>query len=172
MPRGQLRPPVDATVQRARRVVSSVTRKYDQYRQWVEAHTSCRWCPESNPACFVVQSLDPGQPASIVREWIRQNYRWTRIQSFLDGTCLVLCLNCRAKYRAQVQPISAQTARLRDARDLAHAIVSADRKQLAKLNSDRMRARWADPNDPIQHTRARLHSPEHMRKMRDARGTK
>jgi hypothetical protein len=168
----QLRPPVDSVVLEARRITSSVTRKYDQYRAWVEGHASCRWCAESNPACFVVQSLDPGQPAWLAKEWIRKNYRWSRIQSFLEGTCLVLCLNCRAKYRAEVQPVSAQTSRIRDARDLAQDIVNADRRQLAKLNSDRMKARWADPNDPIQQIRARLHSPEHMQKMRDARNAK
>ena len=171
MTRGPLRPPVDASVREARRITSSVTRKYDQYREWVRGHASCRWCPESNPACFTVQSLDPGQPASLVTEWIRKNYRWSRIQSFLDGQCLVLCLNCRAKYRAQVQPLSAQTARLRDARDLAHAIVNADRRQLSKLNSERMKSRWSDPSDPVQQSR-RFHTPEHMQKMRDARGKK
>lgn len=169
MPRGPLRPPADTTVRHARRVASSVSHKYDQYRTWIESHASCRWCTEADPACYVVQSLDPGHPASLVREWIRKNYRWSRIQAFLDSTCLVLCLNCRAKYRAQVHPISAQTARTRDARELAAAIVTADRRQLARLQSDRLRARWADPNDPIQQTRARLHSPAHMQKMREAK---
>lgn len=172
MSRGPLRPPVDTTVRRARRIVSRSTRKNDLYREWITNHTSCRWCPESNPVCFVVQSLDPGQPAYLVRDWIRWNYRWSRIQSFLESTCLVLCLNCRAKYRAQVHPLSAESARARDARQLAADIVAADRRQYVKLQSDRMRARWSDPTDPIQQVRARIHSREHMQKMRNAKQPK
>lgn len=155
----RLRPsPRPAHVNAAARQVGGVRAKRVQLAQWIQSHPTCDRCAESDPACYVLTCEDPAYPCRQIQQWIRDNYRWSRILSWLTSHATVRCQNCRAKAKRQT---------LTPVHPLAAHLVSQDRAEVQRLRSAWLRARWRDPSDPLQQHRARIHSPEHLASMRE-----